>query len=95
MNAGHSDPMMVERLAAFLLEEALIDFAAAMRCGGASEARSFLFTLEQRFARALLQVWTDTPAGRSNPDIIAAVALRLRKLIREERQLDPRVVHAA
>jgi hypothetical protein len=91
----NSNDVMVERLAAFLMGEALIEFAAAIQRGGATEAKKFLATLEQRFAWALFQVWLETEAGRTRPDLIAAIALRLRELIREESQSGSRIAHAA
>ncbi|MHB2205013.1 hypothetical protein [Methylobacterium sp. CM6257] len=95
MDAESSNAVVVERLTAYLMGETLIEFAAAVQRGGATEAKKFLATLEQRFAWALFQVWLETEAGRTRPDLIAAIALRVRELIREEGKFDPRMADAA
>ncbi|TXN75679.1 hypothetical protein FV228_03050 [Methylobacterium sp. WL18] len=78
-----SNEAATEQIVAHLMREALIEFAVVIRNGSSTEARNYLATLEQRLAAALLRVWQETSAGRSRPDLIAAVALRLRELIRE------------
>lgn len=95
MRAEISHELAVEQLAAQLMRESFIEFAAEVLSGDAMGAMAYLKAIEHRFAQVLHHVWADSLVGRSHPDLIAAVALRLRSVIREDCRITPRAVEAA
>ena len=82
MMAGTDDgTALVDKLAFILMQDAFLKLSATLRDGDKSAAGDLLNNLEQRLADVLTR-FRETPVGAARPDIIAAVALRVRSALR-------------
>ncbi|MDR7040268.1 hypothetical protein J2X36_005050 [Methylobacterium sp. BE186] len=76
------DDLLVARLAMLLLQSTLTECSNTFRCKGSTAARMMLADLEADIAERLLRMLTISPTIQSRPDIITAVALRVRAELR-------------
>jgi hypothetical protein len=79
------DEALAIRLAHLLVSSSFFDFAEAVRRMEGATACGHFPSIEDALAHRLFRVWTETEVGRARPDIIAAVAWRVRAVLREGR----------
>jgi hypothetical protein len=86
METEKYDDTLIVRLAHLLLTSSFLAFADDIRSARGENARIHFQAIEYTLARTLFVFWAETEVGRANPDIVAAVARRVRAVLREGRE---------